>query len=139
MHKGVGLIITNKSKAQFFIQQKDENYPIKKWAMCFSFWGGEIEETDDSLLRALKRELVEEIEDVINFESLTINFVDEFKINCDEAFVFTLFELILDNEQLHQLQEAKIFEGYGKLVSLDELKNGKWIWCLEHVIAQYIA
>ena len=99
---------------------------------------GKIEESDNSLLEALKRELAEEIVGVVNFDSSKIDFVDEFKINCDETFVFSLFELILDDKVLYQLPKAKILEGHGKLLSLNELMNGKWIWCLEQVTAQYV-
>lgn len=138
MHKGVGLIITNKDKTHFFVQQKDENYPIKKWAMCYSFWGGKIEESDGSLVEALNRELAEEIDGMFDFEPLKINFVNEYTVYCDKTFVFSLFELILDDEILDQFKRAEIREGYGKLITLDELKNGKWIWCLEQVVAQFI-
>ena len=138
MHKGVGLIISNKSKTLFFVQQKDENYPVKKWAGCYSFWGGKVEESDDSLLEALKRELFEEIKANIDFDVSKINPIGEFIIDCDEKFLFNLFELVLPEDQLHKLQSAEIYEGYGTLISLNELKRGKWIWCLEQVVAEYI-
>jgi len=138
MHKGVGLIITNKNKTHFFVQQKDENYPVKKWAGCYSFWGGKIENTDNSKLDALKRELVEEIENVIDFESSAINFMKSFEIICDRNFEFHLFELLLEDELFSELQNATIMEGYGVTLTTDEVKNGKWIWCLEKVVDNYL-
>jgi hypothetical protein len=48
-----------------------------------------------------------------------------------------LFELILSEEELQNLQSAEILEGYGALISLNELKSWQWIWCLEQVVKQY--
>ena len=47
MHYGVGLLISNESQTQFFVQQKDETYPYEDWRGCLSFWGGAIEEGDE--------------------------------------------------------------------------------------------
>ncbi len=138
MHKGVGLIITNKKRTLFFVQQKDENYPVEKWAKCYSFWGGKIEESDFSYLEALKRELYEEINGNIDFTSSKIEFVSKFIVNCDKTYEFNLFELVVDDMELQELKSTEIFEGHGVLISLNELINGKWIWCLERVINQYV-
>ena len=43
-HTGVGLIVANKDRSRYFVQEKDETYTPKKWANCLSFWGGGIEE-----------------------------------------------------------------------------------------------
>lgn len=135
MHKGVGLIITNKEKSLFFVQKKDKNYPIKKWIDCFSFWGGAIEDDDQSPLDALIREVKEEINFDLKIDE--IKFIDEFMVKSDTDFPFFLFELIVSEETLKALPQLKVNEGNSSLVSKDELLKGQWIWGLELVIANY--
>ncbi len=89
-------------------------------------------------MEALKRELSEEIEDNFELSISKFDFVSKFMVECDKRYEFNLYELVLNDEKLQQLQSAKILEGYGVLVSLEELKRGRWIWCLEQVIAQYL-
>ncbi len=52
-HKGVGAIITTPDKSLFYLQQKDETYPIAKWRLALSVWGAAME----AVLRELKEEL----------------------------------------------------------------------------------
>lgn len=135
MHKGVGLIITNNEKNLFFIQKKDKNYPIKKWIDCYSFWGGAIEEDDQSPYDALIREVKEEI----NFELKTeeIKFIDEFLVKSDTNFPFFLFELTVSEQTLEVLSQLKVNEGNSALVSKEELHGSKWIWGLKQVFKNY--
>ncbi len=45
----------------FYLQQKDETYPITKWRLALSVWGGAMEREDQSEEEAVLRELKEEL------------------------------------------------------------------------------
>lgn len=137
MHKGVGVVIGNRTRTKFFIQQKDETYPIEKWRNSFSFWGGKIETGDDSILDALKREISEEITNSFNFNQANFSFIKEFRINSDSNFIFYFFELLLDEKEFNSLRNATILEGKSSFKTGKELLEGNWIWSLETVIYEY--
>ncbi|MFK7798649.1 MAG: NUDIX domain-containing protein [Aureispira sp.] len=135
MHKGVGLIIGNTTKDLFFVQKKDQNYPITKWIDGFSFWGGAVEENDKSLYEALIRELQEELTTALDYPN--IQFVKEFLVKSDRNYTFYLFELLVDETVLQRLQNQEVKEGNADLVTKTTLLTQNWIWGLEQVIFQY--
>lgn len=136
MHQGVGLIIGNKSKELFFVQKKDHNYPISKWIDGFSFWGGAVEESDASTYEALVRELQEELTTELDYPN--IQFVREFLVKSDRDYTFYLFELLVDDEVLQNLNKQTVKEGHADLVTRADLLTQNWIWGLEQVIVAYL-
>lgn len=79
-HHGVGLLIKNAEQDLFFVQQKDETYPVEKWRGSISFWGGKIEDFDTDSKTAVLRELNEEIITEVEFEKCNFEFVKQFAI-----------------------------------------------------------
>ena len=140
IHEGVGLLITDTEKSEFFVQIKDNTYPGEKWRGACSFWGGAIEKEDPSVLFAVNRELMEEIPDAVavleNNEKIKI---DRFWVVSGEiSFWLTLFVVEVSPLKLKQIADCEVLEGYGKLVSRNELRNMKWIWNMDFIFHSYI-
>jgi len=136
MHKGIGLLIANKDDTLFFVQQKDQNYLPEKWRGAFSFWGGEVELEDKSFEFALKRELEEEIDYIIDFKINTIKLIGKYKIKSDEEFIFYLYKINLGDNEFIQICNSKIKEGLGLVANKEQLQTQNWVWGLEQVLIQ---
>jgi len=137
MHLGVGIIIRNESGDLFFIQEKDETYPIEKYRNCYSLFGGKIEEGETPLI-GLRRELKEEIEMGDLIQHINIHFLQSFIIKNDNPFSFHLFEGIMNDDHFNSLLQKKVIEGRSKVLNKNQLENGRWIWGLEKTIAYYL-
>ncbi|MBR9706022.1 NUDIX hydrolase [Candidatus Pacearchaeota archaeon] len=139
-YNGVGAIITNSDKSLFYVQEKDEEYRFKEFIGCSSFFGGGIEKDDKNEFEALKREINEELPTVSNILfNGAIKKVDAFIIkHGEENFTFTLFEIIIPNEELLKFENISPTEGRGKLLKLQELQKQKWVWNLQVAINKYL-
>lgn len=138
MHKGIGLIIGNRNRDKFFIQIKDNEYPIKKWIGAFSFWGGGIEASDISELEALRREIIEEIEPadfILNHEWKRI---DSFIVESEPAFHFTLYEMLIEDHEFDEFNHVSINEGFGTFAFHTDLLEREWVWGLKSVFQKYM-
>lgn len=134
MHTGVGIIIRNKSGNSFFIQEKDESYPVERYRNCCSLFGGKIEE-GETPLEGLKRELMEEVDFGNLIHKMDVRFIQSFLIQ--NRFEFNLFEGILEDPDFYFLKDKAIFEGRSKMLNKDFLMEEKWVWGLEEVISFY--
>jgi len=137
-HKGVGLIICNSAKTKFFIQQKDDLYPIEKWRNTFSFWGGAMEKSDISEKVALIREITEELFPPEMVLQKNWKYVDNYNITGDANFIFSLFELKVNDAELIEISKINVKEGKGKLMYLNEINTSTWIWNLEIAFHAYM-
>jgi len=137
VHKGVASLICNETRTQFFVQQKDESYPIEKWQLALSFWGGAMEANDPSPEAALWRELAEELTEPLT--AVQPQLIDTFLVESDHTFEITLFELRLATERFIRFtNHVKVIEGYGKLLTRNELLSHPWVWNLEVVVKEYL-
>ena len=134
-HRGVGALITNFDRSDFFIQIKDETYPYEKWRGANSLWGGALEEDDPSELDGLFRELEEEF----NWKPDAIpTFMGTFSVASDHIFPISLFEIVLDQNQLQDLAAtSKVAEGSGLLIPKNELFINNWVWDLDGIVRIY--
>ncbi len=137
LHQGVGIIFRNKEHSAFFIQVKDESYPIPEYRECNSLFGGKIED-GESPEEGLLRELNEELGLGKLMDKLNIKFIQTFNLQKEKEFEFHLFEGILENDDFLALSQVSVFEGYGKLIKKENLLNEKWIWGLEKVLEFYL-
>ena len=139
MHRGVGAIISNENRQQYFLQQKDEKYPVEEWKHAFSFWGGAVEKGETNT-EALFRELREEIQTSLSFDTQNVRLVETFLItNAVEPYEFALYEMVLSNSDFQLLTQAKILEGKGVVKPQKDLQNLFWIWGLEVVVEKYLS
>lgn len=139
IHEGVGVLISNQAGDLFFVQEKDQCYPIKKWVGAYSPWGGKMEAWDTDMLKALMRELGEELQSEINLSEENFRFVGKFLIESDNSFVFHLFTLMLNHADFKIISASNVLEGKGVIKSKDELLTGNWIWGLEQVIYEFFS
>lgn len=135
MHHGVGLIIRNQAKSLFFVQKKDETYPLAKWVGTLSTWGGKIEEEDGSPFKALLREVDEEL--AFPLDPAKITLVGEFLVQSDSDYAFSLYEIAVDEATLEALTQQSVNEGSSALLTREELLKKDWVWGLDEVIFRY--
>jgi len=139
-HQGVGVLIGNPKRTQFFIQQKDETYPIPKWRNCYSFWGGAIEEEDANALAAANREILEEIPAASPLlQPYSKEKIGVFNIpTAEAAFDLTVFELLIPNTTLQEVAAVEVFEGRGLLLDSETILESTWIWNMDFVFEDYM-
>ncbi len=132
-HEGVGLVIRTEDASLWFVQQKDETYPIEKWQLSYSVWGGAMEKAE-SPETALLRELKEELD----WQPPAMpNSLGSFLVQSDERFPIHLFEWIFPEELLQAWAETlEVKEGYGKLLKASQLFERSWVWDLDQLIRQ---
>lgn len=131
-HRGVGLVLTNTNRDLFYLQQKDETYPIAKWQLALSVWGGAVEAEDDSDENALLRELREELNWTRTENALPLGIFD---VKSEQRFFISLFEIVLPEEELISFSENTIVnEGYGILLTKEELGKYSWVWDLDSIL-----
>lgn len=142
IHKGVGLLISNKDHNQFFIQIKDEQYPYKEWRGACAFWGGAIEEEDQDERTAVERELEEEIpEAAFLLKDIQKNKINRYWIDNKsvvQPFWLSIYEVTIENEQLQKVAKSTVLEGKGLLISKSDLLQKKWIWGMDFIFKEYL-
>jgi len=140
VHKGVGLLIGNSDQTQFFVQIKDEEYPFEEWRGACAYWGGAIEEDDSSELEAVERELEEEVPGAVPIlEDIPKIRVDKYWVEeVEQPFWLTIFEAVVSDEQLKRVAENEVLEGYGRLMTREEILESKWIWKMDFIFKKYL-
>ena len=139
-HHGVGVLVTNKNKDLFYIQQKDEQYPIAQFKLCYSFFGGE-KNKDETEENALERELREELESAAAVKiSRLARKIGDFELTSNgNPFTFTLYEAVLAEQELKELAGLPIKEGKrGALFDKDNITKLKFVHNLETVLRAYL-
>ena len=142
VHTSAGVAITNEARDLFYIQQKDEFYPIPDFRLLYAFFGGAIKDGEDGTT-ALKRELLEELrEDVANliYEKSKKMFDSGIILWKQRKSRFLLFESVLPTEKLLHISKLPIKEGKkGCLISRDELADIPVIPTLEGTRDRYLS
>ena len=124
LHLVVEVIIVNKKKNLFYIQQKDETHPIPEFRLKYCFFGGGIEPTDKNDSEALRRELFEELEE--NFaEKIFKNSRKLKEVYITDVigrdFKSSLYESVLTDKTIKGLSKSQIYEGKGVLVKKEDI------------------
>lgn len=134
-HRGVGLVVTNRARSAFFLQQKDEAY--EPHPLGYSFFGGAIEAEEDPL-QALERELHEEL------GSLATTLIDvgpKHVLTMEvppHGFTFSLYEVVLPGS-LALLDGVEVLEGKrGAVIMRNALSEIDFIWGLSAVMNRYL-
>jgi 8-oxo-dGTP pyrophosphatase MutT (NUDIX family) len=136
-HHGVGVLLTNHARSRFCVQQKDNDYVPHPRG--FSLFGG-ARDPGEEPAEALARELHEELgaasaELVIaaGLRPMITTTVEPF------GFVYSLFEVAIEDALLDRIAAAPVLEGERALVVEREALLGlAWIWGLEVVLAAYL-
>lgn len=138
VHTSVGLIARDQAGARFFVQRKDSAY--RRFPRALSFFGGAIE-AGESPLAALIRECEEELgAGAGDFVGARARAVYSGMVRYrHDSFHYTLFEIVLSDEDLRALAARPVFEGEGsELLSARELLAEPFVWGLEQVAAWYL-
>ncbi len=115
----------------FYLQQKDETYPITKWRLALSVWGGAMEREDQSEEEAVLRELKEELD----WQPTAINKIGDFIVRTDNDFPITIFEIVMSEIELKYFAANKIsYEGNALLVDKNQIWQQPWIWDLDIIL-----
>ena len=140
MKQGVGVIITNEEKGLFYIQQKDETYPLKEFRLKYTVFGGGIEEGEDDL-EALERELLEELDGSVAkivFASSKKIKGEKIKTIHGEEYLFNLYESTLSNEEIKEISKHKVKEGkQGSLISKNDISKIEFVDDLIPLLEEY--
>jgi hypothetical protein len=140
IHKGVGLLIGNSDQTRFFVQIKDEEYPFVEWRGACAYWGGAIEEDDISELKAVERELEEELPGAVPIlKDIPKIRIDKYWVDeVESPFWLTIFEVVVSDKQLMEVAVNKVLEGYGRLMTREEILESKWIWKMDFIFKKYL-
>ena len=138
-HHGVGALVTNAGRTRFFVQQKDASYP--RFPLAYSVFGGAREPGED-LGEAVARELHEELGASAR-GILDAGLVHVLTTRVEpaegDAFVYSLFEIVVDDARLDALVEVPVLEGErGAVVTRAELARLPFVWGLEAVVRVYL-
>ena len=143
-HQGVGVIITNEDRTQFYFQDKGDSYPIVRYQNCLSFFGGRLDKINgEGINGALKRELQEPSELGDYWGNVVYEAAEELEtVKVKDGlgdYNITIYEAVLSNEVFNELVKAPTGrEGTGVVVPKDELLQHKYIWGLEGVLHTYL-
>jgi len=142
MENIVGIAITNKKRDLFYIQEKDNSHPNPEFRHNFTFFGGKIDNSESEIF-ALKRELLEELEEgianLIYNQSKKI-FDSTFYNTKNQICTFSLYEAVLSKKQLLKIAEFPIKEGEkGHLLSRDEITRVQFIPNIKCVLKKYLS
>ncbi|MFO7566583.1 MAG: NUDIX domain-containing protein [Enhygromyxa sp.] len=136
-HHGVGVLVTNHARTRFCVQQKDRDYTPHPRG--YSLFGGALDPGEDPA-EGLARELHEELgaaaaERLIaaGLRAVLTTTVEPF------GFVYSLFEVAIDDPLLDRLAAAPVLEGErAAVVEREQLLSLPFIWGLEAVLAAYL-
>ncbi len=133
---GVGVLVANSDKVMFYLQRKDNEYPIQEYRGKFSFWGGGVR-PDESVLQAQKRELWEELRP---YAAKTISdcMVKVGDYDMQPEGTFTLYEAVLSDDNFRMISQLSVNEGIGLVVPRHDILKMEFVYGLEEVMRQYI-
>jgi hypothetical protein len=143
-HQGVGVIITNEDRTQFYFQDKGDSYPIRQYKNCLSFFGGRLDKINgEGIDGALKRELQEPSELGDYWGNIVYDVAEELEtIKVKDGlgnYNITIYEAVLSNDKFDELVAAPTgSEGIGIVVPRENLLRHKYIWGLERVLHSYL-
>jgi 8-oxo-dGTP pyrophosphatase MutT (NUDIX family) len=136
-HHGVGVLVTNRTRSRFLVQQKDQDYAPHPRG--YSLFGGATDTNEDPA-EALARELHEELGAASAKLLIAAGLRPVLTTTVEPAgFVYSLFEAAIDDALLEALARAPVFEGErAAVVERDELLALPFIWGLGAVLAAYL-
>ena len=142
VHTAVGVAITDKKRNLFFIQQKDESYPIPELRLNFTFFGGRLNDNEDEK-DALKRELLEELDQeaaILIYEKSKKMFdIGPIKWKKWESS-FCLYEAVLPIEKLIDISKLPVKEGEkGCLVTREEIVKLPLVPTIKETVKRYLS
>lgn len=135
---GVMVIVTDDDRKLFYVQQKDKDYPLKKYAGFFSFFGGSLEFGETSK-EALKRELEEEL-GVCCANNIfhSADYMGKLSVSYrSQKYKIHLYESLLPLEMVLGFQNQPVNEGIGRVITKKELFEINFIFEIEKKLAFY--
>jgi len=109
--------ITTHNRGLFYIQQKDENYPILSFRLKYTFFGGKVEpneDADDAIVRELNEELMPEAVNLIvpHLKHLfKIKLLRKYLLPKEEYCMLHLYEARLSDDNITKLEKYAVKEG----------------------------
>ena len=133
--QGVGLLIQQDKTDLFYVQCKDQTYPIEAYIGSYAFWGGLVEPSDETVYQALWRELTEEFNlDESIIQSWSVQFWDIIEVRHPSiSYDLHLYYVSLDESSFAQVSRQKVNEGIGVVRSGTKLAQSLWIWDTSYV------
>lgn len=138
-YQGAMIVITNKNRDKFYIQQKDETHPIKKFRLCYTFFGGGTEKEENEF-NTLERELKEELSYEAYYPILKHKkriFDAKIKVK-DKKILVAMFETALEDKDLLSISKMSVKEGRGYLIKKQDIINLKFMHDINKIVEQYI-
>ncbi|BBM83008.1 NUDIX domain-containing protein [Candidatus Uabimicrobium amorphum] len=148
IHNGAAIIITNNSCSKFFIQRKDDTYPLKECRGCISLFGGACDDDEDSET-TIARELAEEL--VLDNIKITPKLWRNFRLHGNQfanTYEITVFTCFLTDEVFEELAKQivrpqVVLEGLGEIVTREQLckwskDTSKFFASLDVVIDEFL-
>jgi len=135
------VIITNKDRSLFYMQQKDETYNPQEYRLHYTFFGGHMEQ-DESDKLALKRELSEELEkSVAELIFKRSKKIKDIPIKTKSGPKnFHIFEAVVSKEELDEISSKKIREGKkGSIIKFSEVEEALIISPVKEVLIKYLS
>ena len=133
--QGVGLLIHQDKTDRFYVQCKDQTYPNEKYIGSYAFWGGLVEQSDNTVGQALLRELTEEFNlDGAIIHRWPIQFLGIFEVrHSSVSYDLHVYYLSLNERSFAQVTRQTVNEGIGVVRSGMELAQSQWIWDTSYV------
>ncbi|WP_372370076.1 NUDIX domain-containing protein [Candidatus Uabimicrobium sp. HlEnr_7] len=126
IHNGAGIIITNENYSKFFVQRKDNTYPLESCRLCISLFGGACdpgEQSSDTIVREINEELT------FNDIKIRPTFWRNFHLpggQFTNSYDIDIFSCFLSQEKFDalslQIQKPNVVhEGIGEIVNRQQL------------------
>jgi 8-oxo-dGTP pyrophosphatase MutT (NUDIX family) len=133
------LSITNKTKTLFYLQKKDETYPLPEGRLAYTFFGGHIlpdEDADDALKREISEELEENISEMVlrNAKKIMVR-------SCNTPLLreFHLYEAAFSDKDLDYISRQRVNEGKGGfLIAREQMNHIKIIPAIVPLVKEYL-
>ena len=132
--------ITNSSRTIFYLQQKDETYPLEDSRLSYTFFGGHVspgESVDDTFGREMFEELEDDVAKLIIARGKKV-----LVYSCELPFKreFHLFESQFSGSELEALAKQKVKEGKGGfLIKREELAKTKVMPAIRMLMENYLS
>lgn len=135
IHSGQ-LIISNKSREEFFLARYDSHYRITKYRNYLNFIGGACEDEDSGPRETMEREVHEEVVDPEIAKQLLLEaipfadylfspFGDEREAICSVYYTVVKQELLEKLKEQIKRDKKVLTEGLASVVKIEDIQSGK--------------